>query len=213
MSKISYAITVCNEFEEIQKLLSFLRQNIDHSEDEIVILVDKPKASEELCKYLWKEAESPLGNINIHWSEFKGDFAEWKKKLNFHCKGDYIFQIDADEIPSKALIRDLHKILEDNPEVDLFWIPRRNLVNGITPEDIQKWHWKDTEKGINWPDYQGRIYRHSSKIHWEGKVHEKIVGFKKYAAFPDIQTTYRLDHFKDIEKQRAQNALYDEIQK
>ena len=37
--KISYAITVCNEFVEIQKLLTFLIEN-KRQEDEIVVVWD-----------------------------------------------------------------------------------------------------------------------------------------------------------------------------
>ena len=42
--KISYAITVCNEFVEIQKLVLFL---LDHKrdEDEIIILYDSKSMS------------------------------------------------------------------------------------------------------------------------------------------------------------------------
>ena len=42
--KISYAITVCNELEEIQRLIPLLKE-IKRQEDEIVVLLDKPKAS------------------------------------------------------------------------------------------------------------------------------------------------------------------------
>ena len=45
--KISYAITVCNELEEVSRLLNFLHQ-YKRSEDEICVLLDKPKASQEL---------------------------------------------------------------------------------------------------------------------------------------------------------------------
>ena len=38
--KISYAITVCNELDEITKLLNFLLKN-RRKEDEIVVLFDK----------------------------------------------------------------------------------------------------------------------------------------------------------------------------
>ena len=38
--KISYAITVCNEFLEIQKLVPFLLDN-KRQQDEIVILYDQ----------------------------------------------------------------------------------------------------------------------------------------------------------------------------
>ena len=45
--KISYAITVCNEFVEIQKLVNFLRQN-KRTQDEIVILFDQKNGDQEV---------------------------------------------------------------------------------------------------------------------------------------------------------------------
>ena len=43
---ITYAITVCNEFVEIQKLVDLLRKN-KRQQDEIVILYDQKNGSEE----------------------------------------------------------------------------------------------------------------------------------------------------------------------
>ena len=49
--KISYAITVCSEYDEIQKLLSTLFLNI-REEDEIVVLFDKKSGTAEVWEYL-----------------------------------------------------------------------------------------------------------------------------------------------------------------
>ena len=40
--KISYAITACNELEEVTRLVNFL-QGLKRKEDELVILFDKGK--------------------------------------------------------------------------------------------------------------------------------------------------------------------------
>ena len=48
--KISYAITVCNEFVEIQKLVTFLREN-KRIQDEIVILFDQKNGDTEVAKW------------------------------------------------------------------------------------------------------------------------------------------------------------------
>ena len=50
--KISYAITVCNELEEISRLLNFLHQH-KRPGDEICVLLDKPKASQQLIDELY----------------------------------------------------------------------------------------------------------------------------------------------------------------
>lgn len=203
--KISYAITVCTEAQEFKTLLDALVAQI-REEDELVILQDVSKGeAEEVSKTIrecsrklvWKQAE------------FGGNFASWKNLLNSFCSGDFIFQLDADEIPAEALISNLPAILEANPTVDIIWVPRANTVDGITAEDIRRWHWRVNEQGyINWPDLQGRIYRNSSDLKWEGAVHERIAGFQKYSFLPEIMLLY---HRKSIEKQREQNNYYDTI--
>lgn len=203
--KISYAITVCTEAQEFKTLLDALVAQI-REEDELVILQDVSKGEvEEVSKTIrecsrklvWKQAE------------FGGNFASWKNLLNSFCSGDFIFQLDADEIPAEALISNLPAILEANPTVDIIWVPRANTVDGITAEDIRRWHWRVNEQGyINWPDLQGRIYRNSSDLKWEGAVHERIAGFQKYSFLPEMMLLY---HRKGIEKQREQNNYYDTI--
>lgn len=172
-----------------------------------MVLQDVSKESKEVNKVFIDFADYTETRVT---SKFEGDFAAWKNMLNSYCKGDYIFQIDADEIPEEALIRNLPMLLDLNPDVDLFWVPRWNTVEGITIQDLQNWHWAlDNRERINWPDYQGRIYRNAPGIRWEGKVHEKIVGYKKYSFLPD---SCYLHHDKSIEKQRSQNNLYSNIQ-
>ncbi len=206
--KISYAVTVCNEFEEIIKLLTQLL-NYKGENSEIVVLLDVPKASPELVEYL--ELQANADKINLIESDFGGDFAEWKNLLNSECKGEWIFQLDADEFLEPDLIANLEEILESNSEKDMIVVPRINIVNGITDEHIQKWGWKVNEKGwINFPDYQTRIYKNSEKIGWINKVHERIVGFENYSNFPSYEI-YCIKHIKDIKRQEKQNEYYNTL--
>lgn len=206
--KISYAITVCNEFEEIIKLLTQLL-NYKGENSEIVVLLDVPKASPELIEYL--ELQANADKINLIESDFGGDFAEWKNLLNSECKGEWIFQLDADEFLEPDLIANLEEILQSNSEKDMIVVPRINIVNGITDEHIQKWGWKVNENGwINFPDYQTRIYKNSEKIGWVNKVHERIVGFENYSNFPSYEI-YCIKHIKDIKRQEKQNEYYNTL--
>ena len=126
--KISYAITVCNEFLEIQKLLSLLL-NQKRIGDEIVVLVDLSKntATSELMNYLHELSSEDY--IILVEDTFKGHFANWKNILTKACSGDYIFQIDADEIPHDILIEQLPQILENNPDNEVYLVPRVNTVS------------------------------------------------------------------------------------
>ena len=92
--KLSYAITACNEHEEIIRLVTQLL-NYKEENSEIVVLLDTPKSSPEMIEYL--ELQANADKITVIESEFNGDFAGWKNFLNSNCKGEWIFQLDADE--------------------------------------------------------------------------------------------------------------------
>jgi len=200
--KISYAITVCNELEEIKRLVSFLLE-YKRPEDEIVILWDE-NGDPRVWEYLISIPEPR--HFRDH---FNKNFSEWKNKLSSVCKGDYIFQIDADEIPNDNLIENLPAILENN--VDVILVPRVNTVQGITPQHIQAWGWKQNDKGwIQWPDFQWRIYKNDPEIKWKNKLHEILDGFTTYSNLPEMEE-YALYHPKTIEKQEKQNNFYSKL--
>ena len=209
--KISYGITVCNELEEVKKLIDFLHIN-KRTEDEICVLLDKPKASQELIDWLYRYSSADW--ITLKESTFQNHFADWKNELTRMCKGDFIFQIDADELPSLELIEILPQILETNPDNEVYLVPRVNTVEGLTQEHIQKWGWRVNEKGwVNFPDYQWRVWKNIPEIKWINKVHERLDGFKVYAALPldmGFEDCY-LIHPKTIERQEKQNNFYNTL--
>jgi hypothetical protein len=206
--KITYAVTVCNEFIEIQRLIRFLLEN-KRIQDDIVVLYDAKNGDSEIESFL--RANAINGEFSWHKGEFEGHFADWKNKLTSFCDGDYIFQIDADELPNKTLITQLSNILETNPAVDVMLVPRINTVEGMDQDHMQQWGWNVNEHGwINWPDYQWRIYRNDDTITWKNKVHEVLHGFTKYATLP-IEEDYSLYHPKTIEKQIKQNTYYETL--
>ena len=206
--KISYAVTVCNEFIEIQRLLTTLL-TLKQPQDEIVILWDSKNGDRGVETYLRKmNVEKTL--FQWHSYEFDGHFANLKNKLTELCSGDYIFQIDADEYPSEPLMDNLHAILEEN-DVDVILVPRVNTVEGLTQDHIQKWGWRVNENGwVNFPDPQWRIYRNSEAIRWENKVHEKLVGYETISNLPWIEEL-SLYHPKDIQRQEKQNSYYETL--
>jgi hypothetical protein len=206
--KISYAITVCNEFLEIQRLISFLLKN-KRSQDNIVILFDETNGDSEIEAFL--RSHSQTGEFVWHKGKFERHFADWKNKLTSLCNGDYIFQIDADELPAEDLIQALPEIIELNPEMDVYLVPRVNTVEGLTPEHIAKWGWNVTDTGwVNWPDFQWRIWKNVPEIKWVNKVHERLDGFKTYTMLPDVEY-FALYHPKTIKKQEKQNNYYDTL--
>jgi hypothetical protein len=206
--KISYAITVCNELEEVKRLVTFLHHN-KRQEDEIVVLADSPKMSQELQDQLYRYSSANW--IKLIESKFEGHFADWKNLLTSHCTGNYIFQIDADEMITEVLIGNLPTILESNPGNEVFLVPRVNTVTGLTQEHITKWRWNvDEEDRVNWPDYQWRIWKKKPEIKWVNKVHERLEGFKTYAPIPALPDL-ALQHPKTIDRQERQNNYYDTL--
>lgn len=206
--KISYAITVCNELKEITELTNFLQSRIEE-EDEIIIQYDTNGVTKEVSDFL-----TIFGEINkqtkIVSFPLNKDFASFKNNLKKNCSGDYIFQIDADEIPTEYLMQNLKTILESN-NVDIVFVPRVNTVNGLTEAHIQGWGWRVNEKGwVNFPDYQTRIYKNTNDVEWFGKVHERISGYNTFANFP-AEEKFSLYHHKQIERQEKQNNFYNNI--
>lgn len=205
--KISFAITVCNELEEIKKLIPFLLEH-KRVQDEIVVLYDDKNGNPEILDFLLPYNIKP--NVQT-WRglDFDNNFADWKNKLNEYCTGDFIFQLDADEMISKYMVQNINVIIGMNPDVDLYYLPRINTVEGLTPEHIDKWKWRVDERGwVNFPDYQGRVYK--SDLKWTGKVHERIIGSKKYSLLPE-DFVYCIQHYKTIERQEKQNNYYNTI--
>ena len=202
--KISYAITVCNELIEIQRLLSFLIKN-KRKQDEIVVFYDTNNGTQEVEDYL--KSLKDIRKIGYH---FDGHFANLKNALTDACLGNYIFQIDADEMPSLYLIQYLPILLENN-DVEVLRVPRVNTVKGLTQEHIQKWGWVvDSKSRVNWPDLQWRIYKNTPEIKWKNKVHEILDGYKTHAILP-LEEHFALEHHKDIERQEKQNNFYNNL--
>ena len=205
---ISYAITVCNEANEIQRLVTFLLLN-KRTEDNIVVLYDSVNGSKAVEDFL--RAKSVNAEFSWHAGEFNNHFADWKNKLTSLCSGDYIFQIDADEIPNGSLIASLPEILIQNPDNDVYLVPRVNTVEGLTDEHITKWGWRVNELGwVNYPDLQMRIWKNKPEIRWKNRVHEVLEGFVNYSPLPSLEEL-SLYHPKDIKKQEQQNKYYDTI--
>ncbi len=210
MINITYAITVCNELEEITKLVDFLKDRIK-KDDEILIQYDEESVTDPIKSYLTILSQLHTNTIKVIGYPLNNDFASFKNNIKNNANGIFIFQIDADEIPSEYLVENLSEFIEFNKDVDLFFVPRINTVEGLTKTHIKKWKWNVNDNGwVNFPDYQTRIYRRTSEIEWVGKVHERIVGYNTLSILP-TEEIYCLYHHKQIDRQEKQNAYYDTI--
>ena len=201
--KISYSILTHNETDTLEKLLKFLVK-WKQPQDEIVILDDY--SDDEKTKQILDFYVS-THDIVFEQRNLLNDFANQKNHLKSMCSGDYSFNLDADEMVSRWLMKNIHGILEEN-EIDLVYLPRINTVDGLTEQHAQQWGWSVNEEGwVNFPDWQGRVFKNRPNIKWERPVHEMLVGFQTYAHLP-TEKPFCMLHHKTIDKQEQQNQKY-----
>lgn len=217
MINISFAITVCNEATELKRLLEQLKKCVIEN-DEIVIQVDNTNSTDEVFEIV-SNFEGIYSTLNSRkktiitpvtkvFGSLNDDFATFKNNIKKNCVRDYIFFIDADEEVNQDQIHLIREILNMNPDFDCFLVPRINTVEGLTQQHIEKWGWKVENGMVNWPDYQFRICKNIPEIYWEGKVHERLVGYKNVTPLPATEVL-ALGHHKTIEKQEQQNNFYN----
>ena len=194
--KLSYAITACNESKELYALISFLK-SVKDPEDEINVLLDTLHTTETMRSVLGHFKD----DIVLNERDFCGNFSDHR---NFHlkkCTGDYIFVVDADEMPKEKLIVGLKTAIKDSG-ADMITIPRVNIHPGFTVEWLNKYKFNVNEcDWINWPDFQGRIFKNDpEKIYYGNKLHENVLGVEKPVSF-QADPTLALWHIKSVHKQ------------
>lgn len=216
---ISFCICVWNESKELDLLLKRLIPNLQDV-DEIVIQGDQGKVTDEVISIVRTVMKDP----RIKYLEFplKKDFAAFKNNAIKNCSGDYIVLLDPDEIPHPRLLANLKYLLFENREVDLFRLPRVNVVIGVTNEYVQEHRWNLVEieipkldydskniltlygikekkdqlkvKVVNPFDWQERIIKNNKKIFYEGIVHEKFKGHSIETNLP-----VQLENFNELD--------------
>ena len=196
----SYAITVHNE--SIKTLIDRLREYVSVS-DEIVIL-DDYSTNEETLRQISR------ADVVIR-KKFLNHYGNHKNILFDFCKGAYIFQLDGDELPTEDLLKSIKTLVSNKPTIELFRIPRENYLDGLVDENTKQYKFKiDKKERINYPDYQGRIYKNKTHIRWVGTVHERITGHTTSYDLKQNTSNFIL-HRKELSKQIISNQKYNDI--
>tara|TARA_B110000305_G_C19444495_1_gene643948 strand:+ start:2298 stop:2906 length:609 start_codon:yes stop_codon:yes gene_type:complete len=184
-------------------LLNFLLK-VKDDEDNINVVVDSTNCTDKVNKVLdffdkdIKIYRRPFDNFHVN-AEFHTD----------NATGDYVFGIDADEMPQELLIKNIKNVIEKN-DAEILTIPRMNIHPGITQEFIDRYNLKINELGwVNWPDYQSRIYKKCDHIKSTQELHTKIRGSDKNIAFP-ADPKFAIWHIKSMEKQLSRWKPSDE---
>lgn len=223
---ISYAIPVCNEHFELERLLTQLNEFVD-IHDQIVIQKDQDNVTNQVISVIDKFTEQCKCELDIVSFPLKNDFAAFKNNLKSHCTKDYVFQIDADEYLGDNLLMNLVLLINTNPDTDLYFIPRINIVTGLTQEYAESQYWdikrmefpvakQLNEPVVNFPDRQARLFKNKPEIKWRNRVHEVITGHKTFADlssnFVDLNPidieSWCLIHVKALDRQIRQNEKY-----
>lgn len=211
--KLSYLVTCHDETTTLDNLLSRLDCFVGDTTDNVVILTDNPTKETSDILYNW----TAIPRINAYEHSLDNDYSAHKNFGVSKCTGDYIFQIDGDENPTELLLENVKLIIESNPTIELFWIPRINDFRGVTQEHANQWGWRLTPSVtynrpiINWPDPQGRLFKNiPDRIKWVGRLHERIEGNKAHVYLP-FDEDLSLYHDKTIDRQIKTNLKYNQM--
>lgn len=138
--KLSIAVCTHNEGHYVHTLLKRLTEVAKRNPPgmyEIVVVDDFSTDQHTLDALLTAHTRG----IMLHQHALNGDFATHKNFMNSVCTGDWILNLDADETLSDAFLDTIPLYIESNPEVDAYWLPRVNTVDGLTLKHVQKWGW------------------------------------------------------------------------
>lgn len=157
MIKISVVLAVFNEEKNLKQCL----ESIKDLASEIVIV----------------DGGSRDKTLDIAKS-FNSKIIQTSNPANFHinkniaidkAEGDWILQLDADEVVSKALAREIKGVVGLKSDTNGYWIPRRNFFLGAF-----------LTKGGQYPDYTLRLYRRgkgrlpAKDVHEQAQVQGKV---------------------------------------
>jgi len=219
--KLSYLITCSNETDTLSTLLGVICSVVKAGDDEMVILLDESAINNEKTKKILHDidfvmfSEKSKSRFKIVTHSLDNDYGAHKNFGNSQCTGDWIFQIDGDEMPHTPLLENIKTVIESNPAIELIWVPRVNDFIGVTEEDAKRWGWRltpcpeyENRPIVSWPDPQGRIYKNvPTRIKWINRLHERIDGHTEYAVLP-YEVSWSLYHDKDIVRQNKTNERY-----
>ena len=162
MKKISVVLAVFNEEENLRSCL----ESIKDLAWEIVI-VDGGSTDKTLL--VAKEYNAKIIQTNN-----PKNFHINKNKAIDAARGDWIFQLDADEVVTGELAREIKQITSKTSKICGYWIPRRNFFLG-----------RFLKKGGQYPDYTLRLYKRglgrlpAKDVHEQAKVSGKV-GYLKH---------------------------------
>lgn len=199
MTDLALVSIMQDEAAYVPQWLAGLQWAIDERLFAHILVVDggSRDATADLLRSAPLPSWSPVEVLTL---PFARNFAAQR---NFACersKGDWIFELDADEIPCRSLLHQMRDIIDnaDRDAVDCIGLPRLNFLDGKLV----------TGPGARGLDYQYRLHRRH--VHWQRPVHEEMVGWKKRVEL-SLTDGHFLAHMKTSVRHELRNAVYREM--
>jgi len=215
---LSYCVTACDEKDELFVLLSLL-EGVIAVDTEIIVQTDSSRVTNDVLDVIKNHPISEhINHVNF---PLNGDFATFKNNLFKHARGEWIFQIDADELLNDYLLYNLKTLLEINADMEMIAVPRVNIVENITQEWINHWNWKISKQDIAIQSTLEPISIYSdlyklleinNLIKEEYNINSSkdirsVVYYKPIINFPDYQTRI----YRNLDKIRFKNKVHEVI--
>lgn len=157
MKKISVVLAVFNEEENLTECLDAIR---DLAWEIVIVDGGSYDKTLEIAKKfkarIIQTDNPPIFHIN-------------KNKAIDHASGDWVLQLDADEIVTKELAEEIKTTISQDSDINGYWIPRKNFFLGTY-----------LKKGGQYPDYTLRLYRKGlgrlpgKDVHEQAEVKGKV---------------------------------------
>ena len=147
--KISVVLAIFNEEDNLKACLESAK---DLAWEIVIVDGGSKDKSLEIAKQFGAKIIQTTNPLNFHIN---------KNKAIDAASGDWVLQLDADEIISPELVEEIKEVV-NTKEYDGYWIPRKNFFLG-----------KFLTKGGQYPDYTLRLYRKRKGRLPEKDVHEQ----------------------------------------
>ncbi len=186
---ISCCMIVKNEEEFLEQCLNSVKNYVDE-----IIVVDTGSTDNtvEIAKKFTDK---------VYFHPWENSFSKARNHALKYAKGDWIFQIDADEELLENSGEKLRQVVENVKDEDII------LVNIFCSYSNGK------KKSLH--NFE-RLFRNNGKIHYEGSVHNRVIGGTKafYSSIELWHYGYDVDEEKSLEKfKRTTDLLKKEIDK
>lgn len=201
---VSVALLTHNEMPQFQWLMQVLTPALPLIH-EIVVVDD---FSEAACVAAIRsyEEKTPL---RFFQRSLGKNFAQQRNYMKSLCRGEFIFYLDPDELPSDEIVLGLPRITEmmRRANIDACTLPRFNfLYEGDQLLHPRSFDLDNLKHKPLWED-QYRILRNAPDLYWTMPLNEYLTGMRRCYRFPQ-SLRYALLHPKNIKHGTEQQAFY-----